>query len=63
MFVKTHEDVSLIYPDVEQFKNARTIFAIDLIRQPEIISESKHNIVLHVEFNDAVPANNNVIFA
>lgn len=57
VFNKTNQEVSLMYVDPTQFKNSRAVYVINLTRQPENISESRHNFVLHVDFNEDVPQN------
>ena len=44
-----------MYVDVNQFRDKRAVYVINLTRQPENLSESRHNIVLHVDFNEDVP--------
>lgn len=57
VFVKTYNELPLIYVNPNQFKNARPFYVIDLTNQPQNISESRKNIVLHVDFNKDIPAN------
>ena len=41
----------------KQFKDSRTVFVINLTRQAKNISESKHNLVLHVNFHKGILQN------
>lgn len=61
VFYKTHLELPLIYLNPDQFKKGRPIYVIDLSRQPENISESRNNIILHVDFDKNIdpPSGNN----
>lgn len=47
---------SVPYADKKGFNNMFPIFSIDLTNQPEGVSNTKNNIVLHVEFNNSIAA-------
>jgi hypothetical protein len=51
IYIKTD---SLPYVDKKGFKSDYPIFSIDLRYQPESVSNTKNNIVLHVEFNKTI---------
>ncbi|KAG5864647.1 hypothetical protein JTB14_038372 [Gonioctena quinquepunctata] len=51
VFIKTHNELPLMYLIPNNFKEARPLFVIDLTRQPQNINESRNNILLHVDFD------------
>jgi len=57
VFVRTYQELPLIYVNPKQFKTARPFYVIDLTRQPQNTAEAKNNIILHVDFNENVPNN------
>lgn len=48
------------YLDLDNFENDKTLYVMNLTRQPQNISESRNNIILHVDFDQNVdsPSNN-----
>lgn len=48
------------YDNLDDFKN-RPLYVINLTRQPQNISESRNNIILHVDFDKNIepPSGNN----
>lgn len=53
IFIKTD---SVPYVAKKGFNNMFPIFSTDLTNQPEGVSNTKNNIVLHVEFNNSIAA-------
>jgi hypothetical protein len=47
---------SFPYIGKKDFKNLYPIYSIDLSDEPQKISDVKCNIILHVDFNEAIPA-------
>ncbi|KAF0726810.1 Uncharacterized protein FWK35_00023071 [Aphis craccivora] len=56
-FHKTHQELPLMYNDPNDFKTFRTIYLVNITRQPTNITATKQNIILHVDFNEDIPKN------
>lgn len=57
VFYKTNQKIPLMYVDPTQFKDTRAVYVTNLTREHDNISESRHNFILHVDFNEDVPQN------
>lgn len=53
VFYKSESDFPMVYLDINDFKN-RPLYVINLTRQPQNISESRNNIILHVDFDKSI---------
>lgn len=55
VFDKSQLEVPMIFFDIDQFKTT-PLYVINLTRQPQNISESRNNIILHVDFDNSIEA-------
>lgn len=54
-FHKTHQELPLMYLTPTSFRDARTLYVLNLTRQPDSVSGNRNNIILNIEFNEDVP--------
>lgn len=55
IFYKTESENLSVYLDIKAFKD-RPLYVINLTRQLQNISETRNNIILHVDFNKSIEA-------